>query len=50
VLDLCPLNKKVLEAWVCVFAVLDMSEGFQRWILLAMIPDWEIVRILFSKL
>jgi hypothetical protein len=45
-LELRPFNKQVLEARVGVFATLGMGKWFPWWVLLTMIPYWQIVWVL----
>jgi hypothetical protein len=46
-LNLRPFQKKIFEGWVGVFAMIDVCEWLERGVLLAIIPDRQIMWILF---
>jgi hypothetical protein len=45
-LDFTAFGEEIFESRVCAFAVLGVRERFQGRIFLAMVPGWEVLRIL----
>jgi len=45
-LDFAAFGKEIFESWVCIFAMLSVGERFQGRVFLAMVPGWEVLRVL----
>jgi hypothetical protein len=45
-LELRAIDEKILKSWICIFSMIDMSEGLPRRILLAVVPGRKVVRVL----